>query len=103
MIDPSETHLKNRGYPRAAIQRDNGRPDALRTKAAPMPLQDCFSAAVSCPSGVVHAMTGPPNRRITSSSRKLILSFIDDERLQLTDRCTQCPHTSDTFRPTKVS
>jgi hypothetical protein len=29
-------------------------------------------------------MIGPPNRRTTSSSRKLIMSFINDERLQLT-------------------
>src|SRR5258708_13415726 len=78
-------------------------PEASCPQTPPMSLQHCFSAAVSCASGMAHAMIGHPNRRTTSSSRTLIISLIGDKRLQLTDRPTQCRQISDTVRLTKLS
>src|SRR6266436_3835458 len=72
-------------------------PDAPCPQFPPIFLQHWFSSAVSCATGMAHAIIGPPNRRTTSSSRKLTISFIDDERLQLTDRHTRCLHLFDTF------
>src|SRR5260370_2077216 len=72
-------------------------------QSPPISLQHCFSSAVSCATGMAHAIIGPPNRRTTSSSRKLTISFIDDQRLQVTDRHTRCLHLFDTFPPRKVS
>src|SRR6266850_2981331 len=72
-------------------------PDASCWQSPLISLQHCFSAAVSCATGMAHAIIGPPNRRTTSSSRKLTISFIDEERLHLTDRHTRCLHLFDTF------
>jgi len=62
-------------------------PDAPCPQSPPMSLQHCFSAAVSCASGMAHAMIGPPNRRTAMRTRKLMISFIAYARIHYFHPC----------------